>query len=319
MTNMCKLHAKKINSNNYIYKSTQTIKVVSSEHETLAFRIAAILLKLNLGDALSRQALADEFKVSERTIYRDLNRLGGIVDKLEDGRYQIAAAYRGKLTSKDLESFARLTGVDQLFPNASQRFLVALLDTLTHSSYLIKGHHYEEPKPHDSQFIQLDEAIQRQRICQLSYAGKPRTLMPYRLVNSKGIWYLAATENQQLKAFTFSRISQLSISNDSFTPNAEIQVEIESNEDIWYSSDKTEVLLTVAPQMAYYFLRRKLLPQQETIKQLENGGLIISSHISHANQILPLIRYWIPHVRIISPAELQLFLENEVKQYFTTA
>lgn len=299
--------------------SMQSMKENRTDNETLAFRIAEILLKLNLGEALSRQALADEFKVSERTIYRDLNRLGGIIDKSADGRYQIAPAYRGKLTTKDLESFARLTGTDQLFPNASQRFLVALLDTLAHSSYLIKGQQYEEPKPADQQFIQLDEAIQQQRICQLSYAGKPRTVMPYRLVNSTGIWYLAATENQQLKAFTFNRISQLRTGPDTFTPDTEIQTEIENNEGIWYSRDKTEVLLTVSPQMAYYFLRRKLLPQQETVQQLENGGLIISSQISHANQILPLIRYWIPHVRIISPAELQLSLENEVKQYFTTA
>lgn len=58
-----------------------------SEHDRLALRLAEILLRLNQGEKIARSELAEEFQVSERTIYRDLNRLGGIVDRLEDGRY----------------------------------------------------------------------------------------------------------------------------------------------------------------------------------------------------------------------------------------
>ncbi len=291
------------------------MKPLQSDHDTLAFRLAGILLKLNLGEVFSCETLAEEFKVSERTIYRDLNRLGGIVDHLTDGRYQIAAEYRGKLNAKDLETFARLTGVNELFPNASHRFLIALLDTLTQSSFLIKGHRYEKLKPNDAQFNQLDNAIRLQRICILTYSEKRRTLEPYRLVNNNGIWYLAATENQQLKAYTFSKISQLIVTEESFMPQTAVQTEIETDDDIWFSRDKTEVLLSVSPQIAYYFLRRKLLPRQETVKQLDNGGLIISSQISHANQILPLIRYWIPRIKTLEPAWLQESLESELRDY----
>lgn len=291
------------------------MKPLHAEHDTLAFRLADILLKLNLGDSFTRQALAEEFNVSERTIYRDLNRLGGIVDRLPDGRYQLAPEYCGKLKLKDLEAFAKLTGVNQLFPNASHGFLVALLDTLKQSSFLIKGPHYEQPKPNDRQFNQLDEAIRQHRICYLTYSDKRRILEPYRLVNSNGIWYLAATENQQLKAFTFSRISLLTVTEEGFLPRSEVHKEIEDEDDIWFSRDKTEVLLSVAPQIACYFQRRKLLPHQETVKELESGSLIISSQISHANQILPQIRYWIPHVRIISPEGLQMQMESEMREY----
>ncbi|MEJ2793871.1 WYL domain-containing protein [Iodobacter sp. LRB] len=284
-----------------------------TEHDTLAFRIAAILLKLNQGETFSRQDLANEFNVSERTIYRDLNRLGGIVNRLKDDRYQLAAEYKGKFTSKDLNSFAKLMGVENLFPNTSQRFLTALLDTLAQSSILVKGHQYEQSN--DQHFNQLDQAIRQKSLCHLQYAGKARTLAPYRLVNSKGIWYLAASENQQLKTFTLSKISQLHISTETFTPQKDIQQEIELSDDIWYSQEKTEVLLTVAPQAAYYFLRRKLLPEQEIVKEMETGGLIISSQIGHSQQILPLIRYWIPHLKIVTPTWLHQKLVNELLQY----
>lgn len=289
------------------------------EHDTLAFRLAEILRRLNQDESFNPRELADEFHVTERTIYRDLNRLAGIVERSTDGKYQLAPEYRGKLRPKDLETFARLVGVDDLFPQSGPRFLVALLDTLSQSSFLVRGHHYEKLKPHDAQFRQLDEAIRQHTRCILTYADKRRTLEPYRLVNNKGIWYLVATDGGQLKSFSLSRISQLLVSDDTFEPSGDIQRQIEAEDDVWFSEEKTEVLLTVAPQVAYYFQRRKLLPQQSIDKELENGGLIVSSRISDENQILPLVRYWIPHVRILEPGWLRESLEREIRVYLPVA
>lgn len=286
-----------------------------AEHDTLAFRLAEMLRKLNEDESFSPQDLAAEFGVHERTIYRDLNRLAGIAERASDGRYRLVPHYRGKLRPKDLETFAKLVGVDQLFPHGGSRFLVALLDTLSQSSFLVRGHHYEKLKPQDTQFQQLDEAIRQQKRCILTYADKRRTLEPYRLVNNKGIWYLAATEEGQLKSFSLSRISLLQVGNDTFAPSADIHQQIENEDDVWFTQDKTEVLLNIAPQVAYYFQRRKLLPQQATVKNLENGGLIVSSHIAHANQILPIVRYWIPHVRILEPGWLRRASYEDLKKY----
>jgi predicted DNA-binding transcriptional regulator YafY len=163
-------------------------------------------------------------------------------------------------------------GVEDLFPQNSSRFLMALLDTLSQSSFLIRGHHYEKLKPHDAQFQQLDKAIQDHRRCILTYADKRRTLEPYRLVNNKGIWYLAATDEGRLKSFSLSRISLLVVGDDSFEPRADIRQQIEDEDDVWFGEEKTEVLLSVAPQVAHYFKRRKLLPLQVIDKELENGG-----------------------------------------------
>ncbi|KAA0068392.1 WYL domain-containing protein [Rhodanobacter sp. T12-5] len=287
------------------------------DHETVASRLASILLKLNQGESFNPQELADEFGVHERTIYRDLNRFAGIVERSSDGKYRIVPEYQGKLRPKDLETFAKLVGVDELFPQSGTRFLMALLDTLSQSSFLVRGHHYEKLKPHDAQFQQLDNAIRDGKRCTLTYADKRRTLEPYRLVNNKGIWYLTATDEGRLKSFSLSRISQLVVGGDSLEPRADIQRKIEDDDDVWFSEEKTEVLLSVAPQVAYYFQRRKLLPQQVIDKELENGGLIVSSRVSDENQILPLVRYWIPHVRILEPGWLRDANCEGLKKYMS--
>ena len=54
-------------------------------------------------------------------------------------------------------------------------------------------------------------------------------------------------------------------------------------------------------------------------KQLEDGGLIISGQVAHPNQILPIVRYWIPHVRIISPEGLQGEMEKGLLRYVECA
>jgi hypothetical protein len=54
------------------------------------------------------------------------------------------------------------------------------------------------------------------------------------------------------------------------------------------------------------------------IKELEDGSLIVSSHISHDLQILPIVRYWIPHVRILSPEGLRETLQLSLKDFCAT-
>ena len=75
--------------------------------------------------------------------------------------------------------------------------------------------------------------------------------------------------------------------------------------------------MKVAGEVAAYFKRRKLIANQVIVKELEDGGLIISAIVGHVNQILPIVRYWIPHIRIISPEALQVDLEQQVLAYLS--
>ena len=47
----------------------------------------------------------------------------------------------------------------------------------------------------------------------------------------------------------------------------------------------------------------------------EDGGLIISAKVAHSNQIIPIVRYWIPHIKVISPEDLQVEIDKGLKEY----
>jgi predicted DNA-binding transcriptional regulator YafY len=71
--------------------------------------------------------------------------------------------------------------------------------------------------------------------------------------------------------------------------------------------------LRVAPEVAHYFTRRALLPQQQQRADAD-GSLLVTTHINHPNQLLPVVRYWLPHVRIVQPAQLQEDLIDNLRQ-----
>ena len=295
--------------------------MASKNHDTLVYRLAQMLVKLNQGEKLDPQALADEFGVNLRTIQRDLNaRFAYLPLQKIDGRYHLDPAFLGKMSTKDIERFAGLAGVRGLFPSLSDEFLRDIFDSRIQSALLVKGHHYEDMAGKEPLFRDLEKAIIGRHQIAFDYLkaeGKKSypALSPYKLINSKGVWYLAARDGEKLKAFSFSKIERLRMLESSFSWSPEIDKQLAEEDGIWLSEEKQEIVLKVSREVASYFKRRRLIANQVIEKELEDGGLIVSAKVGHANQILPIVRYWIPHIRIISPEGLQVEMEKALDEY----
>ena len=89
---------------------------------------------------------------------------------------------------------------------------------------------------------------------------------------------------------------------------------LQQQQDVWFTGQSTEVLLRVSPTVAHYFIRRPLLPRQQTRDDPDDGSLLVTTHIHHPQQPLPVVRFWLPHVRILQPAEWHDTLVQELQQ-----
>ncbi len=78
---------------------------------------------------------------------------------------------------------------------------------------------------------------------------------------------------------------------------------------------KHEVTLKIYPEIASFFKQRPLLPFQRVVEEFSDGTLIVQSHVESEEQIIPLVQYWLPHIRIISSSEWQQHLEQRLKTY----
>ena len=295
--------------------------MANNHHDTLVYRLAQMLVKLNQGEKLDPNALAEDFGVNLRTIQRDLNERFAYLplEKIE-GRYQLDPTFLGKISIKDIHRFAGLAGVKGLFPSLANDFLRDIFDSRVQSALLVKGHHYENIGDKGGLFKDLEKAIIAHRQVSFSYLKAEglktyQSLSPYKLVNHKGIWYLVAQDGEKLKSFSITKLSNLQTLDSFFDWDANIDNQLAEDDGIWLSDAKQEVVLKVRAEVAGYFKRRKLIANQVIEKELEDGGLIISAKIGHPNQILPIVRYWIPHIRIISPEELQVEIDKGLNEY----
>jgi predicted DNA-binding transcriptional regulator YafY len=295
--------------------------MASDNHDTLVYRLAQMLVKLNQGEKLDPRSLADEFGVNLRTVQRDLNvRFAYLPLQRTNGLYHLDPTFLGKLTTRDVERFASLAGVRGLFPSLSDDFLRDIFDTRMQSALLVKGHNYEELAGKEAMFRQMEQAIVARRHIAIEYrkdaTGKSYvSLAPFKLMNHKGIWYLAAKDGERLKTFAFTRIDTLRVLDSNFAPDANIDRVLVEEEGIWFGEEKKEIVLKIAKEVAGYFKRRRLIANQVIEKELEDGGLIVSAKVGHPNQVLPIVRYWIPHIRIISPEGLQTEMERDLTKY----
>ena len=291
-------------------------KDTQNKNETLANRLIDILTRLNSGEKLTINMLAESYDAHPKTIRRDLVRLESCNLPIQrEGKYfYLDSTYLGKLKLKDIQSFARISGIRHLYPNLDVSFIRELLDSRVYDA---KGYFVEDAAQFKTLFEVFGEAIRKHQQIGFLYKGEPRVVEPYKLVHHHGCWYLAAVRKGVLRAYRLSRIELSPHPHEllSFKPDSTILTQLEDEESIWFGQEKQEIILTVHADVALHFQQRPLLPEQQVIKKLDDGGLLLSSQITHHTQILPLVRYWIPHLKIVNPEGLQDEMEWGLKKY----
>lgn len=291
---------------------------MSKSHDTLALRLALILTKLNNGESFTIKELSQEFNVSIRTLQRDINeRLSYIPIKKVGDFYSMESYALGKLSFKDIESFAALSGIKSLYPSLSNEFISDILNVKLNSAYLIKNQGYEDISNKRESFELISAAIIKNSPISYVYNNKNREVNPYKLINNEGVWYLLAEEKEQLKTYTFSKIEKLQWEDrtKAFKPKEDFLVQIESNELNWFTTDNLiEVTLKINNKVKEYFIRKNILANQKVVEE-NDEYFIVSTKVSYDDEILKVVKYWLPYIRIIEPFYLKEKLNRILTKY----
>ncbi len=284
------------------------------EHDKLSTRLSQILIEFNNGDRVTIEDLAEEFGVSKRTIERDFVRFSYLPIIKENKEYYLENLAIGKLNFDDIKNFAIFSGVKSLFPSLTKQFLAEIITDKINKAFLVSNSGFEDIEKKQEIFYNLTSAICDQKIINFFYNDKARVIKPYKLINTNGIWYLNATENEDIKTYTFSKIKSLKVTDEKFIQNINILKEIERNEINFLSSITKEVHLEIDNSAKEYFLRKKVLSNMKIIDQT-NEYFIVSTNVAFDDEILNIVKQWIPYIRIVFPFELQNKLQDTLKNY----
>lgn len=202
-----------------------------------ASRLLSILMVLQMRGRVSARALAREFEVSERTIYRDVDALSasGVPIYAETGRNGgicLHEGYRTRLTGltpgeaaalplAGLSHVARDLGVSADAAAAHLKMLASLPSDSSATAQRISARFHVDPVPwyHRSEDLAclptLASAVWRERRIEIAYdswkGNVRRRLDPLGLVQKGGLWYLVAAERDQVRIYRVANIQQLNV------------------------------------------------------------------------------------------------------------
>lgn len=209
-----------------------------------ASRLLAILILLQARRRLTAAALAEEFEVSERTIYRDIDALSaaGVPvygDRGPGGGFALLDGWRTRLTGMlgdeaaalalaGVPSAAEAAGLGVALRDAFAKLLVALPgDDSARAGQAAAGFHIDpadwyragEPVP---QLPLLARAVLDQRPVLFGYTSWTRERSwraePHGLVLKAGEWYLAAWAEGRMTTFRVTAIADLELVEGHFEP-----------------------------------------------------------------------------------------------------
>lgn len=207
-----------------------------------ASRLLAILILLQLRVRLTAEALAEEFEVSLRTIYRDIDALSaaGVPvygERGPGGGFALLDGYRTRLTGLDAEETeamlmiglpgqAAALGMGGAAARAKGKLLAALPEAGSARAGRLAGlfhidpvdwYRADEPLPHLPALARA--AIDRRRVAMRyeSWTGvRDWTVEPLGLVQKAGAWYAVAAGAGKIRTFRVSNIRSQKVLEDGF-------------------------------------------------------------------------------------------------------
>lgn len=297
----------------------------SRKHERLAYRLSDIIIRLNNGERLNIESLAQDYQVCIRTLKRDFQERLATLDFSDSGPvfYRLSPSRVGYLNLTEIRRFANFASIQDLLPKIDRDFFYDKLN----QSIVVKGFDYENIQARTQEFTLINQAIKDCRIISFYYqkvrqqnsqnARKHYYLEPYHLLNKNGIWYVIGRRDAQTRNFCFTQMSNLCVTDKTYDCDEEIKADLINTDSLFFDNHITEIVLQVRAKVAGYFERRALLPNQELIRKLDNGDLLLACRHVHPREVTPIVQYWLPHIRIISPSNIQEEMEEILKSYLS--
>ena len=298
------------------------------DYDKILTRLTHILAKLNDGEALSVKALAEEFNTSQRTIQRDFNeRLTSFPIYQEDKKWKMQDEFRlEKMTS--LEDTVVLDIMEGLLDGSSGVFSLKakrLLSKIKNKSLnpIYAKLDIEDISDKLKEVQELEIAIRDKHLITCSYIikedKKSLSLKPLKIANYEGFWYLIALDGKDdmLKKYYLKNITAIKLQKTHFETNTKLDTLLENAISIWFS-DEVEpyaVTLHIAADIAKYLRRKPISKSQKILSSFDDGSMDISIMITDDMEIIPIVKYWLPHIRIVKPLSIKEQVEEDIRGY----
>ena len=305
---------------------------------TQSERILSMLQMLSEGKRICTVQTAEQFGTDKRTLQRDMTLLKKylksrlhtpvrgcyeLTNTTDPGGYLLALQ-----NSDDIRPFFEFISLfdDRLFSLFDQETfpVIKQIRRETKVLYHILGNPIERLE--SPWLAQIKEAIMQRRYADVTFHETKRRdlheIKPIKIVFAEGNWYLAAlTANYKANGgFKFIRINFITgfkLLPNTFQRQLEAEKFIENFRSLFqdYITPSYEVRLAVDASIARYFKVKQFFKTQRIEEEKSDGDLIVSYRINNEMELLPFIKKWLPHIRILSPDSLKKRMKEDILRY----
>ena len=290
-------------------------------------RITTILSRLYQGEKLKSKELTEEFNVSLRTIQRDFSeRLVNFpvnyhhTEKYwymeDDFKLEKNISVKDAVILDILENVSKNLG--DSFYNQSSTLLHKLKNR--NNCPIFTKLNMEDISDEIENLIQYEDAITNLNPIKIKYSTDNKTedikINPIKIVNFEGFWYIVATDvNDKLKSYRIKNSTLLKTYKSTFKISKEVETILNNAISIWFSDDKPfKVTLQIDNHIARFFKEKPISSTQEIISE-DNNHLIISVLATSDWEIIPIVKSWIPFIKVLDPIRINETVINEAKKF----
>ena len=282
-------------------------------------RLLQILGILSKEQRLNRDELLGRFGIDIRTFQRDIKKIKEEcnldITRSKDGFYYLNRGLEadGSLSFNDIKLFAKNSGFVDIYPNLDDETITDALNIDFSKFYSINNQAGKNQKELSAIFDDLRKAIKEHLELNFYYDGKERLVKPYRLDFVDGIWYLLGDEKTKLKSFSLLKIKKYQILGG-FEPSRIFLRRIKENDLEWISQNIKIARILVLPKAREYFERKNIFKSFKILKD-DNNGILLEVRFAFDDELLNVVKAWIPYIKIIEPKELDIKLKDILKNY----
>lgn len=215
-----------------------------------AGRLLKLLMTLQTHDKVTARELAEACETSVRTVYRDIDALGGMgvpvySERGVEGGYRLLHGYRTRLnglSAKEAETLflaglagpAEKMGLQSTLADAQLKLMTALPESMRHeadrlqSRFLLDAPNWFSDDEKADHLPDLMTAVLEQRWVDMSYHSwqgpRQRQVQPLGVTLKGGQWYLVAKVEADVRTYRVSRIASLELKDEGFERPADFNL-----------------------------------------------------------------------------------------------
>ena len=268
--------------------------------------------------------LSKELDVSTKTIQRDLyevlNSFGAIKEgrtwKIDPKLQEDNLASNEKLILGILDEMAK--GAGRIFYSKAHSLLSQVTQQLEHPIFTnINGEYLEEKNI--ALFEQIEKAIKQKIEIKFDYEKRQFHVKPLKLAFFDGFWYLLALDmiddKETFKKYHLKTIRNIQIQENSFEIPKIIEERLRYANSVWFNLDEQFVVRLFIDKNIRKYFERKPLRGQTIIGEDKDGSIEIEIKLTHEMEIMPLIFWYIPYIKVLEPLWLADIVKKRVQGY----